>query len=431
VRTRWLVSLTSSVLALAACTGHPADHSRPAAAPLPDVRDVVVLDTVHGTDVVDASSGAVLAADAGEIAAPDGSRLYATERADGRTILRTRDSVTGQVVSRTSLGGALEIRVASVSGHAVALMRPLARTEGTSAELAMPRARTTIWVADAAGATAPRRYVLEGNYEPEAFSIDDRRLFLIQYLPAEAPTAYRVTFLDLGRGKVFEVFGRFKTPPERMPGVRLEQVYDDASQQLYTLYTNRVGGTYGGSWDGDGYGSTATEGDEVSFVHVLNLRDGWAFCAGLPRALWGRPDGEQALATSPDGRSLYVVDPMRSLIVEMNTRTLKVARRATVDLGSLGDGTVSAQIGAHGRTLFVGTDRRGAPIVAIDLDRLAVVARWTVPSGVAGFGISEDGARLYAALADQVRVVDPGSGKELAELRVPGVDSILHVATPA
>jgi hypothetical protein len=429
VRTRWLVSLTSSVLALAACTGHPADRAAPPPEALPELRDVVVVDTVHGTDVVDTSSGAVLAADAGEVAAPDGSRLYATRRAGDATILRTRDSVTGEVVARTTLDGALEIRVASVSGHAVALMRPLARSEGTSTELAMPRARTTIVVADPAGTEAPRRYVLDGNYEPEAFSIDDRRLFLIQYLPAEAPTAYRVTFLDLRRSKVFEVFGRFKTPPERMPGVRLEQVYDAASQQLYTLYTNRVGETYSGTWDG--YGSSTADADEVSFVHVLNLRDGWAYCAGLPRALWGRPEGEQALATGPDGRSLYVVDPMRSLIVEMNTRTLKVVRRARVDLGTLGDGTVSAQIGSDGRTLFVGADRRGAPIVAIDLGTLRVAARWTMPSGVAGFGVSEDGERLYAALVDQVRVVDPVSGHELAELRVPGVDSILHVATPA
>jgi hypothetical protein len=423
------VSLASSVLALAACTGHPAERAAPPPEALPELRDVVVLDTVHGTDVVDTSSGAVLAADAGEVAAPDGSRLYATRRVGHATVLRTRDSVTGEVVARTTLGGALEIRVASVSGHAVALMRPLARSEGTSTELAMPRARTTIVVADPAGGEAPRRYVLDGNYEPEAFSIDDRRLFLIQYLPAEAPTAYRVTFLDLRRSKVFEVFGRFKTPPERMPGVRLEQVYDAASQQLYTLYTNRVGETYGGAWDG--YGSSTADADEISFVHVLNLRDGWAYCAGLPRALWGRPEGEQALATAPDGRSLYVVDPMRSLIVEMNTRTLEVVRRARVDLGTLGDGIVSAQIGSDGRTLFVGADRRGAPIVAIDLGTLRVAARWTMPSGVAGFGISEDGARLYAALVDQVRVVDPVSGHELAELRAPGVDSILHVATPA
>jgi hypothetical protein len=429
VRTRWLVSLTSSVLALAACTGHPADRAAPPPETLPELRDVVVVDTAHGTDVVDTSSGAVLAADAGEVAAPDGSRLYATRRAGDATILRTRDSVTGEVVARTTLDGALDIRVASVSGHAVALMRPLARSEGTSTELAMPRARTTIVVADPAGTEAPRRYVLDGNYEPEAFSIDDRRLFLIQYLPAEAPTAYRVTFLDLRRSKVFEVFGRFKTPPERMPGVRLEQVYDAASQQLYTLYTNRVGETYSGTWDG--YGSSTADADEVSFVHVLNLRDGWAYCAGLPRALWGRPEGEQALATAPDGRSLYVVDPMRSLIVEMNTRTLKVVRRARVDLGTLGDGTVSAQIGSDGRMLFVGADRRGAPIVAIDLGTLRVAARWTMPSGVGGFGVSEDGERLYAALVDQVRVVDPVSGHELAELRVPGVDSILHVATPA
>ena len=36
------------------------------------------------------------------------------------------------------------------------------------------------------------------------------------------------------------MFGRFKTPPERMPRIRLAQVYEPTSEQLYTLYTNRA-----------------------------------------------------------------------------------------------------------------------------------------------------------------------------------------------
>ena len=164
-----------------------------------------------------------------------------------------------------------------------------------------------------------RRYRLIGNFEPEAFSVDDSRLFLIQYLPAEAPTSYRVTFLDLGDGTVHPVFGRFKTPPERMPGIRLAQVFDPASEQLYTLYTNRA------AEHSHDPGRTSSYGErEVSFVHVLNLRQGWAYCAGLPRALWGQPARAQAMAPSPDGRSLYIVDSMRGRIAVMDTKTLEI-----------------------------------------------------------------------------------------------------------
>jgi hypothetical protein len=85
---------------------------------------------------------------------------------------------------------------------------------------------------------------------------------------------------------------------------------------------------------------------------------------------------------------------------------------------------------ADGHTLFVGSARPGAPIAALDVDTLRVLARWTMPSGVTAFGMSSDGARLYAALGDQVRIVDPTSGDELGELRVDGVDAILHVFTP-
>ena len=87
------------------------------------------------------------------------------------------------------------------------------------------------------------------------------------------------------------MFGRFKTPPERMPGIRLAQVFDPPTEQLYTLYTNRAAEYTQGSWADASYGER-----EVSFVHVLNLRKGWAYCAGLPRALWGQPARAQALA---------------------------------------------------------------------------------------------------------------------------------------
>ena len=387
----------------------------------PLIEDVLVLGAEDGTVTVGSSSGVVLSAGRRQLAAPDGSRLYSTALSEGSTTLEARDSATGDVISSTRIRGRLDVRVASLTGRAVALMAPL--PPGVDTTYTLPRAHTSIVVADPAGDGPARRYRLIGNYEPEAFSIDDTRLFLIQYLPAEAPTAYRVTFLDLGSGRVRSVFGRFKTPPERMPGIRLAQVFDPATDQLYTLYTNRAAEYTQGSWADASYGRR-----EVSFVHVLNLRKGWAYCAGLPRALWGQPARAQALAPSPDGRVLYIVDSMRGHIAVMNTETLEITRSERIDLGPLEDGRTSARMSADGSTLFVGDG--GSSLARIDTGTLRMTGRWPMPDAVSGLALSEDGARLYAALGGRVTVVDTDTGDATSTLAFGGIDSILHVTTP-
>jgi hypothetical protein len=363
----------------------------------------------------------VLSSGQEQVASPDGSRLYGTTRRRGSTVLETRDSSTSDVLSTTTLEGRLDVRVASLTGEAVALMRPL--PAGIDPTIAIPRARTTIVVADPAGERTSHRYDLTGNFEPEAFSVDDTRLFLIQFLPAEAPSAYRVTFLTLKNGKVHPVFGRFKSPPERMPGIRLAQVFDPTSEQLYTLYTNRVAEHFHTHWQDASYGDR-----EVSFVHVLNLRDGWAYCAGLPRTLWGQPATAQALVPAPDGRRLYIVDSMRGLVVEMDTETMEIVRTGRVELGPLEKGgRTSAMLSADGNTLYVGVG--GESVTRIDIDSLEVLGRWPLPGKVTGLAMSDDGARLYAALGGHVAIVDTGTGAALGTLSFGPTKSILHVAT--
>jgi hypothetical protein len=407
------------LLTAAACTGQTDPQERPTG---PAPADVLTLGIQDGTVIVGSPSGTVLSSRGSQLAAPDGSQLYATIRSGGSTTLETRDASTGDVLSSTTIRGNLDARAASLSGTAVALMRPL--PVGVDTTYALPRAHTTIVVADPAGERPSRRYRLEGNFEPEAFSTDDARLFLIQYLPAEAPTAYRVTFLDLESGLVRQVFGRFKTPPQRMPGIRLAQVFDPTSEQLYTLYTNRAAGQgYDDDWADAPYGVR-----EVSFVHVLNLRKGWAYCAGLPRALWGQPAKAQAMAPSPDGRSLYIVDSMGGRVAEMNTRTLKITRSQQVDLGPLEQGRTSARMSADGRTLFVGDG--GSSLARIDVRTLEVIGRWQMPGAVTGLAMSEDGARLYAALGGPVAIVDTGTGNATTTLPLGHVESVLYVATP-
>jgi hypothetical protein len=414
------IVLVSLLVATAACTG-AADHREPVDRPAstsPD--DVLVLGAQDGTVIVGSSSGAVLSSGDGEVAAPDGSRLYATTWHEGSTTLEARDSTTGDVLSSRTLGGRLAVRAASLSGRAVALMRPL--PAGVDTSYALPRTHTTIVVTDPAGEGRTRRYRLRGNYEPEAFSVDDTRLFLIQYLPAEAPHAYRVTVLRLLNGVVEPVFGRFKTPPERMPGIRLAQVYDPTAEQLYTLYTNQAAEHSHDGWADASYGDR-----EVSFVHVLNLRQGWAYCAGLPRSLWGQPAKAQAMAPSPDGRFLYIVDSMRGLIAEMNTRSLEITRSARIDMGRFEHGRTSAGMSADGNTLYVGVGR--SEVSRIDVETLQFLGRGPLPGDVTGLALSEDGARLYAALGDGLAVLDTGTGRA-ATLSFGGIESILHVATP-
>lgn len=427
MRARVVVPLLLS--ALIACTSAPREATPPAAG---SIGDVMVLGTRDGSLIVRSDSGSVLAEDAGNVTAFDGSRLYAT-RADGATTtLEARDPTSGAVLSSTMLPGTLEVRVASISGALVALMPPGRATAG---ELAEPHRTTTIVIVDPTGSRAAKTLRLDGNFEPEAFSVDDRRLFLIQYLPATAPSVYRVMFLDLASERIRPVFGRFKTPPERMPGVRLNQVFDGTSDQLYTLYTNRPSEGYAGAWDGRGYGDAGSDGStdaptrEISFVHVLNLRDGWAFCAGLPKGLWGRPATAQAMAASPDGRHLYIVDSTRGLVADMNTRTLRIRDTVRLDLTGSGGERTSAVTSRDGSRLFVASALDGQAVYAIDTATMEISVRWPMPSAVRGLALSGDGERLYAALTDRIAIVDPTTGGRLRVLSFPEA-SLLHVATP-
>ena len=169
---------------------------------------------------------------------------------------------------------------------------------------------------------------------------------MIQHLPAEAPTVYRVTVLDLKRGRVYPVFGPYKSPPERMPGIRLQQVISPNADQLYTLYSSARPGYAP-------HHAPVPNDATVSFVHVLSLQEGWAHCVGLPEELWDRPASEQAMATSPNGRLLYIVDATLGLVTVMDTASLEI-RTAPIDLAVPGVRHTSAVVSADGSALFVG-----------------------------------------------------------------------------
>jgi hypothetical protein len=435
MRTSRLAALAVTVAALAACTHDRAADPPDATGPARTPGGVLIASTGSGDLAIDATSGALLAGGTGTVAAPDGNALYHAAN-DGRaTSITSLDPRSGEIVGTQQVRGVFDVAVASVSGRAIALVEPV---PGTAPGVPVPRAETTIVVADPVGDGEAIRFLLDGNYEPEAFSIDDERLFLIQYLPAETPAVYRVVVLELASGEVRPVHGRFKTPPQRMPGVRLGQVFDPVTSQMYTLYSNRpgayadayedTGGTnpYGGASHGGGSGASGGYWPEETFVHVLNLRKGWAFCAGLPKVMWGGAASDQAIASSPDGRWLYVVDARQGLVAVMDTETLEVERTGRVDLGSV-DGRTSVAMSHDGGTLFVASAGDDRPLFAIDTASLTLADRWTAPGPISGLGMSLDGTALFAAVGGRIDILDLGTGDAVASVPTPGLAPIVSL----
>jgi len=404
--------LAVAALAVAACTQAPND-----AANRPVPRETLLLSTQAGPLVVQIPSGAVLFDRPGTVASLGGSWLLSATPSAGSTLLETVDGADAEPASDVRLDGTLDVRVVSESGTAVALMDPL--PDGWDPEVPLPRSRSSIVVADPTGVGQPRTYDLRGNYEPEAFSTDDRQLFMIQHLPAESPTVYRVTALDLKRGRVYPVFGPYKAPPERMPGIRLQQIISPNADQLYTLYSSARPGYAP-------HHAPVPNDATVSFVHVLSLQEGWAHCVGLPRELWDRPASEQAMATSSNGRLLYIVDATLGLVTVMDTASLEI-RTAPIDLAVPGVRHTSAVVSADGSALFVGTSGELSGVTKIDTDTFEVVRTWETDD-MSGLGLSGDGERLYVAFDDRVEVMDATNGSELAGVAVASPAPIERVS---
>jgi hypothetical protein len=404
--------LAVAALAVAACTQAPND-----AANRPVPRETLLLSTQAGPLVVQIPSGSVLFDRPGTVASLGGSWLLSATPSAGSTLLETVDGADAEPASDVRLDGTLDVRVVSESGTAVALMDPL--PDGWDPEVPLPRSRSSIVVADPTGVGQPRTYDLRGNYEPEAFSTDDRQLFMIQHLPAESPTVYRVTALDLKRGRVYPVFGPYKAPPERMPGIRLQQIISPNADQLYTLYSSARPGYAP-------HHAPVPNDATVSFVHVLSLQEGWAHCVGLPRELWDRPASEQAMATSSNGRLLYIVDATLGLVTVMDTASLEI-RTAPIDLAVPGVRHTSAVVSADGSALFVGTSSELSGVTKIDTDTFEVVRTWETDD-MSGLGLSGDGERLYVAFDDRVEVMDATNGSELAGVAVASPAPIERVS---
>lgn len=254
-----------------------------------------------------------------------------------RTIDRTPISwvTLPDVTERTELvlpGIALEADAVTDDGGLVALSSFAA--EVRPGEIAGAKERTTVVIADEDGERY--RTELDGNFVVEAFGRRlgpdglPAQLFLLEHVPADAPTHYRVRVLSTETDAVslpLNLRDKSQQLDERMAGVSRSQVLADEDGLLFTLYRGTIDGT--------------PDGEPYAFVHTLDLADG-VWCLDVDPSLeLDRLPGSLAVAghrlylASANGRVASmpvpsITDPSRTPTTDWVVQATAAARRPPV-----------------------------------------------------------------------------------------------------
>jgi hypothetical protein len=382
------------------------EQSSAAAAAVPDV---LLAESRHGLVVLGGARPHGLGSAA--TVSLDGAVVYAVNRDQaGGSLLVRLDPADGVPTRSIALGGGWIPRVISSDGRACALSRT-----GASVRPAA-RARTTLLVTT--DGRQQQRYDLDGVLEPDAFTRDNGGLFVLEWLPKQAPDRYRVRLLDLTSGAVQPLLTRNKVPvpagaEEEMHAEGRQAVLSDDRQVLYTLYTHQPDHRHTRDL------IAGRPGNVHAFVHILNLTERWAYCLDLPLPFGEGPAEGHAIAIGAGGRQLAVVDMTSGSLAYADTAALTI-ERVVVSLRAA-DGAASLAFAPDGRRIFAGV---GTTVTVLDSGNDAVTARWSVPGTIRGLGLSPDATRVYAGGTDEIVWLDAGSGTLQGRAPVDGLTAL-------
>jgi hypothetical protein len=363
--------------------------------------DLLFLRTPRGLALVKARPDAVAVHFSDAVPSMDWSAVVQAVPDGKTTRIEAFDTASGEELWSRPVPEGLEVKAVAEDGRAAVLGKP--RRDGT-----YPLGRsTTRFVIVPSGGEA-RTITLDGNFEPEAFSTDGGSLFVIEYIPPRAPTAYRVRRLDLRTGEVGGVYTVDAELQTAMQGTARIQTASPDGRRLYTLYSLE---------DADG--------DLHSFVHVLSLDQEWAHCVVLPSDFRTEKERAVAMSVSPDGSNLYVADVLTGDVAEIDTKALRVTQTAQLPLGPWGRDPAHAARGADG-TLYLGS---GTGLHAIDAATFSPGASWDFEQPIMGIQAGSDGRRLYVGLPDRIAVIDTASGRGLEALQPERVEEISQLGT--
>jgi hypothetical protein len=376
----------------------------------PAVPDVLVAESRHGLVVLGGARPHGLGAAAA--VSLDGGVACAVQRGEsGGPVLVRLDPATGAPTRSSTIGDGWLPRVVAADGRGCVLSRT-----GASVRPAA-RARSPLLVI--IDGQPQREYDLDGVVEPDAFTLDNSGLFILEWLPKEAPEQYRVRLLDLASGVVQPLLTRNKTPvpagaEEQMRGEGRQAVLSADRKLLYTLYTHQPGHQHTRDL------IAGRPGNVHAFVHVLNLVERWAYCLDLPHPFGEGPAEGHAVALGSGGRRLAVVDMTSGSLAYADTTTLTIERVATIPAAA---GATSLAFAPDGRA-FVGA---GPTVTVLSSGADAVTARWSVPGPVRGLGLSGDATRVYAGVSDEIVWLDAASGALRGRAAVDGLTALRNV----
>ncbi len=388
---------------------------------------------INVIEVIAARTGAAIRQMPAGAVTPGGKLLVRTTSADGgtRTIVHVVDVATGTDVRSVPLDGDLRLvqtgapwpdRAVSPDGRLVVLQQPPVQLDGKWV--------TRFAVADTVAGTARSTEELRAttSYQYLANSADGRTLYLAEY----GGGAVRTRVYDLARG-----------------ALRADPVdtWDPQANGFATPFVSGTGGTP--------LFSLRTTSEEA-YVLAADPGSGRVARTALPKEqahggieeilLW-------SLLVTPDGTTLYAVNPAFGVVDEIDVKALAVRRTGTFEVtrDATGDALArlrrilfpaaeakeilrpGAVISPDGKTLFA-IGRGG--IVAIDTASLSARLVWREEnsSRFGSLALSPDGARLYAVDDGrrEIVVLDARRGMtRLGALSLSGyVDSIVRIDAP-
>lgn len=189
------------------------------------------------------------------------------------------------------------------------------------------------------------------------------------------------------------------------------------------------------------------QGAMSTFVLGLDIATGRAFRVVLPKQYTADWEKELlwSLALSPDGKTLYALNPGLGLANEIDVEREEVRRIGRLAMHMDGRSALAqillpiaeakrylrtgALVSPDGRAIYVIGDKG---LFVIDTATLAVREKWSPDEMFGSLALSPDGARLYAihGEANIIAIIDARTGKSLGALRTPNwVQSIVRIET--
>jgi hypothetical protein len=326
-------------------------------------------------------------------------------RLEGETLV-VHDSATARVSGMSKLHGQWTPR--ATSQDQVALV---AGSHGT-ADIYRPEPRVSTSLLVMRDGKERKRFKLEGNFEPEAFSRDGDRLFLLDYLPPKAPDVYRVRMLDLASGRIDPLSTRTKTlvpegAEEVMRGQGRHALHDPNRGMLFTLYTHLGDHQHTGELLGVRPGAPNVH----AFIHALHLQEGWAFCIDLP-APFGTGEAQgHTIAISELGNELYAISAQHGTVAVIDPEALTIKQTHNFSPAA---GTAYA-LGLPQDRLLIGAGRQLTMLRGADSDQ------WPLDFDLRGLAQAD---RLWAGREGGVSALDPRTFKEIDRAEIPALTGL-------